>query len=184
MPYASSYATAQDPPKTMLSELDMQQAGQRMQSKFIRNNRGPLSEGVTGTQEGYSARSDPEMHMRMGGGMDPRWVDPPQRPIPHESIEAFRPGLQSRQPEQKAAMQQRGPITAAAIANRIFSRPSEYVAALDDPDSPLHSVAISLLANRRIAGTDRYVYILIICVLAIALTCSLYRINKQGAKVV
>lgn len=184
MPYASSYATAMDPPRTMLSEIDMQRAGDRMASKYIRNNVGPMSPGVTGQTEGFQPNPEQEKQMRPGG-MDPRWADPPQRP-PRSQMEGFRPQEQPPRPKptQQVQQQRKDSITAAAVANRIFQKPSDFVSALDDNDSPLHSVAISLLANRRIAGTDRYVYILIICVLAIALTCSLYRINKQNSKLV
>ncbi len=182
MPYASTYATAQDPPRTMLTDLEMQQAGQAMTNKYIRNNVGPMSEGVTGPTENFES---PKQPIRPGG-MDPRWADPPMRPPLQEG---FRPPPPPQPPQldQKTvtAVVKRvpvGPITAASVANRIFEKPSDYVTALDDPDSPLHSVAVSLLANKRIAGTDRYIYILIICLLAIALTCSLYKLNQEGNK--
>lgn len=174
MPPASNYATAQDPPRTMLSQIEMEQAENRMTDKFIRKSMGARSHGVTG--EEYENR--PEANRRIGG-MDPRWASPPTRPSggpagpPQQA-----PAPQSEENHMTESFEQTEVITAALVANRIFQHPSDYIKALDDPDCALHTVAISLLSNKRVAGTDRLVYILIICLLSIALTCSLYRINK------
>jgi len=167
MPPAASYATAADNPRTMVESTEGNRESQ-IASKFIRNH-------VDTSQKTQ------EMYQRPGP-MDPRWADiatrpqaPPQQPL--ITKESFTPAIEIV--EDPSEQEQK--ITAGAVANRIFKQPSDILAALDDTQSPVHNIALSLLSNRSISGTDRLIYILIICALAIMLVCALYKLNQQKA---
>lgn len=186
MPYAASYATAQEPPRTMIDDIGPGAVQARVANKFIRNQIGARSPGVTGGGDdrrlgGRMAMMGMEQEQMMPSrAMDPRWADPPtrqRRTGGNNVIEEYDGDDESGYSE-GSMVSLEAKITAAAVANRIFGQPSDYISALESKSSPLHSVALSLINNKSVAGGDRFTYILIICALSIALVCCLYRMNR------